>query len=105
MVEELTSEKFDAFIKENRVVVDFFAEWCGPCQQLLPIVDEVAGDVKDKVKIGKVDVDSEGELAQRFQVMSIPTLLFFKDGEQVHRAQGAMSKEDLLGAIDEHLGK
>ena len=103
MVEELTSDKFDAFVKENRVVVDFFADWCGPCQQLLPIVTEVADEVKDKVKIGKVNVDGEQELAQRFQVMSIPTLLFFKDGEQVHRVQGAMSKEDLLGAIKEHL--
>ncbi|MAE49958.1 thioredoxin [Candidatus Pacearchaeota archaeon] len=105
MVEELTSEKFDDFVKENRVVVDFFADWCGPCQQLGPVVEEVSKEVKDKVKIGKVNVETEQGLAQRFQVMSIPTLLFFKDGEQVHRTQGAISKEDLLDSIDEHLGK
>ena len=93
-VKELTADNFDSFVKKGETVIDFWAEWCGPCKYLSPIVEKIASENK-KIKFGKVDVDSQTDLAQRFQVMSIPTLLFFKDGEMVNRTSGAMPKEDL----------
>ena len=96
---DLDKKNFNKFISDGIVVVDFWAAWCGPCKIMAPIFEEIANEMKGKVKFGKVDVDSESELAQRFQVMSIPTTIFFKDGEQVDRAVGAMPKEDLVEKI------
>jgi len=98
-VTDLTSKDFDKFVKEDKVVIDFWAPWCGPCKMMGPVFEEVAGEMKDKAKFGKVNVDEEGELAQRFQVMSIPTLIVFRDGEQVDRISGLASKEDLVEKI------
>jgi len=95
----LTSKNFDKFIKDDRAVVDFWAEWCGPCKTLGPIFDESANDMKDKAKFGKVNVDENSDLVQRFQVMSIPTLIFFRDGEQVDRVSGVLPKDDLIKRI------
>lgn len=100
-VVELKEGNFDDFVSEGDVVVDFWAEWCGPCKMLSPIVDELAKDMKGKVKFGKVNVDKESDLAQRFEVMSIPTLLFFKDGKQIDGLAGAMPKEELKKRIEE----
>ncbi|MBS3088576.1 thioredoxin [Candidatus Pacearchaeota archaeon] len=101
-VKNLDSKTFDKFIKsETRVVIDFWAEWCGPCQMFGPIFDEVGNEMKDKVVFGKVNVDDGVELAQRFQVMSVPTILFFKDGQQVDRVGGGMSKSELIKKIKE----
>lgn len=99
-VKKLTSKDFDEFIKSGRVVIDFWASWCNPCKILSPIVEEVSNEIKD-VKFGKVDVDKESELAQRFYIMSIPTLLFFKNKEQVDRVTGALPKDELIEKIEE----
>jgi len=104
IIKELTQDSFDKFIQsEHRAIVKFSAEWCGPCQMLKPVVEEVAKEQKDKVKFGDIDIDNNSELAQRFQVMSVPTMIFFKDKEQVHRIQGAVDKEKLLKDIKENL--
>ena len=94
-VTELDKKTFDKFIKEDKVIVDFWASWCGPCKILSPTVEEVASEMKDKAKFAKVNVDENLELAQRFQVMSIPTLIFFRDGKQADRTVGVISKEEI----------
>tara|TARA_Y100000310_G_scaffold276984_1_gene294525 strand:+ start:937 stop:1260 length:324 start_codon:yes stop_codon:yes gene_type:complete len=103
-VKHLKGSEFDEFIKsDSKVVVDFYADWCGPCQVLGPVVEETAKELKDKVVFAKVNVDDNQELAQRFQVMSIPTIIYFKDSQQAHRTNGAMGKEDLIKEIEENL--
>src|SRR3989344_6345031 len=94
-VVELDKKSFDKFIKEDKVVVDFWAVWCGPCKILSPIVEEVASEMKDKAKFAKVNVDENLDLAQRFGVISIPTLVFFRDGKQIDRTVGVISKEEI----------
>jgi thioredoxin 1 len=94
-VKELNSGNFGAFIEEGVSVVDFSAEWCGPCKVLKPIFKEASGE-GGEYKFGSVDVDKESELAQKFQVMSVPTIIFFKNSEQVDRFTGVMTKEELL---------
>ena len=90
----ITKENFDSEVlkAEGTVLVDFWATWCGPCRMLSPIVDEVASEHPD-VKVGKVNVDEQPELAQQFGIMSIPTLLVFKNGEKVQESVGLIPKE------------
>lgn len=90
----ITKENFDSEVlkAEGTVLVDFWATWCGPCRMLSPIVDEVASEHPD-VKIGKINVDEQPELAQQFGIMSIPTLLVFKNGEKVQESVGLIPKE------------
>ena len=85
------------------VVVDFWAEWCGPCKQIAPILQEIAAEHGDNVTIAKLNVDDNPELARRFNVMSIPTLLVFSGGEVSKRLVGAKSKGALLEELDEFL--
>jgi len=94
-------KEFNSLIKEGKVVVDFYADWCGPCKFLSPIIEKLAGDYDGTVKFAKVDVDGQQELAQRFQVMSIPTVIFFKDGQQVERFSGALPEDEIKEKIDE----
>lgn len=97
-VKSLTAKNFDEFIKSGVSVIDFHADWCNPCRILSPSVEKASEEMKG-VKFGKVDVDKESKLAQRFYVMSIPTLIFFKNKEQVERMVGAVSKEELVNKI------
>ena len=82
------------------VLVDFAAPWCGPCQQLSPILESLANEKSDEVKIVKVNIDDEGELAQKFGIMSVPTMLFFKDGENIEQLAGYQPKEALIETIE-----
>jgi thioredoxin 1 len=86
------------------VVIDFWAEWCGPCKKISPILDEIAGSLGDSVKFLKINVDNEQEVAADYQVMSIPTLVFIKEGEEVDRTVGALNKDSLLEKINQVFG-
>ena len=96
----LTKDNFKEEVLESKVpvLVDFWAAWCGPCQMVGPVIEEIAGEVTD-AKVGKVDVDSEKELAKQYKVMSIPTLIVFKDGEVVKREVGAKPKNEILDML------
>ncbi|MEW5996567.1 MAG: thioredoxin [Candidatus Micrarchaeota archaeon] len=91
-VKELNAGNFDAEIGKGTTLVDFWAAWCGPCRMIAPVIEEMSGKMKG-VKFGKVDITAENELASRFGVMSIPTLILFKDGEEVDRLIGAYPQE------------
>ena len=81
------------------VLVDFWAEWCGPCRMIAPIIEEIANETAGKLKVGKVNVDDAQELAASFNIMSIPTLLVFKNGEPVDQIVGALPKDALLAKL------
>ncbi|WCK53713.1 thioredoxin [Aneurinibacillus sp. Ricciae_BoGa-3] len=85
------------------VLVDFWAPWCGPCKMIAPVLEEISGELGDKLKIAKVNVDENPASAQRFAVMSIPTLMIFKDGEAVDKVIGFQPKENLMNTINKHL--
>ena len=101
----LTDQTFDEEIKSaaEPVLVDFWAEWCGPCKMVAPILDEIAADNQGKVKIAKVNIDENLELARRFDVMSIPTMILFKEGEPQVRIVGAKGKGQLLQELHPYL--
>ena len=100
-VQTITKENFDETVlqSDKPVLVDFWAEWCGPCRMVSPIVDEIAGE-RDDIVVGKVNVDEQSELAARFGVMSIPSLLVFKGGELAQTAVGARPKDAILALLD-----
>jgi len=103
---ELTTTNFDDETKKagEPILVDFWAEWCGPCRMVAPILEQIATEYKGKARIGKVNVDEHSSLAARYGVQSIPTLLLFKQGKVVEQYIGATSKDTLLKLIDKHLG-
>jgi len=85
------------------VLVDFWAQWCGPCKMIAPFIDELAKEYAHKMKIGKLDVDANPGTATNYTVMSIPTLIFFKDGKVMDQVSGAISKSELKKKIEENL--
>ena len=93
-VPELTSVEFNNFIKKGDVLIDFFAEWCMPCVMMGPVIDELNEKFKGKIKFGKVNIDENRELAQRFDISSIPNFVLFKNGTPVEQFVGGMSEED-----------
>jgi thioredoxin 1 len=101
----LTDQTFDEEIKSaaEPVLVDFWAEWCGPCKMVAPVLDEIGADNPGKLRIGKVNIDENLELARRFDVMSIPTMILFKDGEPQLRIIGAKGKGQLLQELHPYL--
>ena len=97
----ITKENFEAEVKQSDkpVLVDFWATWCGPCSMLAPIVEEISEDYSESVKVGKIDVDDQPELAMQFGVMSIPTLILFKNGEEADRMIGFNPKSVIEGML------
>ena len=97
---EITKENFESKVLNEKkpVLLDFFAVWCGPCQMLSPIVDEI-GEEKDDIVVGKINVDDQPELANAFGVSSIPTLVVMKDGKEAARSVGLRSKEQVLSLL------
>lgn len=104
MAKVATNTNFDGLLQDEKlVVVDFWATWCGPCRMISPILDEAEMEMGDKFTLVKVNVDDAEEIAARFRIMSIPTLLFFKNGQVVDKAVGAMPKAMLIEKINANL--
>ena len=104
MVEHFNQASFEAAIAGDKpVLVDFWATWCGPCRMIAPVIEQVAAQYDGRAIVGKVDVDEEMELAQKFGVMSIPTLIVIKGGKVVETAVGARGKDAVAAMIERHL--
>lgn len=102
-ISHLTDQNFAAETSSGTVLVDFWAPWCGPCKMIAPVLEELDGELGDKVKITKLDVDENPQTASNFGVMSIPTLLVFKNGEVVDKVVGFQPKEALAGVLQKHI--
>lgn len=95
----VTKENFEQILASDKpVLLDFYAEWCGPCRMIAPIIEEIANE-RDDILVGKVNVDEQGELAQAYDVMSIPTLIVLKDGKVANQATGARPKAAILALL------
>jgi thioredoxin 1 len=101
----LTDQNFSAHLKDVQlpVLVDFWASWCGPCKMLAPVLEEVAQDYGQRMQVCKVNVDENRVTAENFGIMSIPTMILFKDGQQVAKLTGFRPKRELVSFIDQHL--
>ena len=102
-VSELTGKEFKDFTKQGLVLIDFSAEWCMPCVMMSPVLEDLSAKFKGKIKFGKIDVDENSELAQKFKVFSIPNFILFENGEVKERFVGAMPEEDFEERLREHL--
>ena len=102
---ELTDENLEETLSSSSVpvLVDYWAEWCGPCKMVAPVLEELAAELDGKLNIGKVDVDSNRDSATKQNVMSIPTLILFKDGQPIDQRIGALTKNQLQEFINEHI--
>lgn len=101
-ITNVTDKNFTTETSEGLVLADFWAPWCGPCKMIAPVLEELDEELSDKVKIVKLDVDENQETAGKYEVMSIPTLLLFKDGEVVDQVVGFQPKEALVDLINKH---
>jgi thioredoxin 1 len=104
-IENTTDATFESDIKssEKLVIVDLWAEWCGPCKMMEPVLEEIARNHQDNVKVMKINIDQNQQTPVKFNVMNIPTLLFFRDGKEVDRVIGAVPKKQLSQKIESHL--
>ena len=104
-IRTLSDATFDEHVKvaEKPVLVDFWAEWCGPCKVIAPILEEISTEQGDKIEVAKLNIDENLDVTRRFDVMSIPTLILFKDGEPVVRVVGARGKAQLLQEVSAYL--
>ncbi|MDR3672345.1 MAG: thioredoxin [Holophaga sp.] len=103
LVGHITDAEFQSTVAEGITLVDFWAPWCGPCRMIAPILDELAGELKDKARIVKINVDENPLVAGQFGVMSIPTLLLFKNGQKVDQKVGGQAKPQLKAFIEQAL--
>jgi len=104
MAKVATNTNFEELLQDERlVIVDFWATWCGPCRMLSPLLDEVEEEMADKISVVKVNVDDADEIAMKYRIMNIPTLLFFKGGQLVDKTVGAMPKNVLVDKINANL--
>lgn len=97
----LTNENFEEEVKKSdkKVLVDFFATWCGPCKMMSPIIDEIAEELGENIKVGKVDSDENMELAEEFGIMSIPTIMIFEKGQVIKTFIGVTSKDEIMNVL------
>lgn len=105
MVKVINNENFDSEVltKDKLTVVDFFANWCGPCRKLAPILEEVETELSENVNFAKIDTDDNIDMAKKYQVSGLPTLLVFKNGQVVERMVGLMPKSSIITNIEKHL--
>ena len=104
MIGEVTEQDFQQKVLDGTaVLVDFWAEWCGPCHMIAPVVEDIANEKGEALKVAKLNIDENPGTAQRYGVMSIPTLILFKDGQETARIVGAQGKERILAQLDQHL--
>ncbi len=96
-----SAEEFQTAIANGPAIVDFWATWCGPCKMIAPVIDQIADELEDKIVVGKVDVDECREIAMEYGVMSIPTVIYFKNGLEAKRFVGVQTKDKLLEAATE----
>ena len=97
-------ETFDKSLEEGKLMmVDFWADWCGPCQMLGPVIESLAEKYEGKAVVGKVNTDEEGELVMRYTVMNIPTVIFFKDGKEIDRKVGVMPPDAFIQVLEQNL--
>ncbi|MFZ4549483.1 MAG: thioredoxin [Bacteroidales bacterium] len=99
----LTTDNFSKETAKGIVLVDFWATWCMPCKAMAPVIEEIAGQTQGKVKVGKVDIDENGSLANQFSVQSIPSILIFKDGQLMETFVGVQSKATLVNALSKYV--